>query len=55
MAGKCVARETLSLLKRSTSPDICRKIAWANVHRLLGIPAPETMSEHSDISPFRIQ
>ena len=39
LAGKCVARETLSLLKRSTSPDIRRKIAWANVHRLLRIPA----------------
>ena len=39
MAGKCVARETLSLLKRATSPDIRRKIVWANVHRLLRIPA----------------
>jgi uncharacterized protein len=39
MAGKCVARETLSLLKRSTSPDIRRKIVWGNAHRLLRIPA----------------
>jgi uncharacterized protein len=39
MAGKCVARETLSLLKRSTSPVILQKIVWGNVHRLLRIPA----------------
>jgi predicted TIM-barrel fold metal-dependent hydrolase len=39
LAGKCVARETLSLLKASTSPDIRRKIVWANAHRLLRIPA----------------
>ena len=39
MAGKCVARETLSVLKRSTSPVIFEKIAWGNVHKLLRIPA----------------
>jgi uncharacterized protein len=39
MAGKCVARETLSLLKRSTSPAIFQKIVWGNVHGLLRIPA----------------
>ena len=39
MAGKCVARETLSVLKRSSSPDIFRKIVWGNVHKLLRIPA----------------
>ena len=39
MAGKCVARETLSLLKRSASPDVFQKIVWGNVHRLLRIPA----------------
>ncbi len=39
MAGKCVARETLSLLKRSTSPVIFQKIVWGNVHTLLRIPA----------------
>ena len=39
MAGKCVARETLSLLKRSTSPVIFQKIVWGNVHALLRIPA----------------
>ena len=35
MAGKCVARETLSVLKRSTSSVIFQKIVWGNVHRLL--------------------
>jgi predicted TIM-barrel fold metal-dependent hydrolase len=39
MAGKCVARETLSLLKRSSSPLIFQKIVWGNVHKLLRIPA----------------
>jgi uncharacterized protein len=35
MTGKCVARETLSLLKRSTSPAIFQKIASDNAPRLL--------------------
>jgi hypothetical protein len=39
MADKCVARETLSLLKRSTSPIVFQKIVWGNVHGLLRIPA----------------
>jgi len=38
MAGKCVARETLGLLKRSSSPDVFQKIVWGNVHKLLRIP-----------------
>jgi predicted TIM-barrel fold metal-dependent hydrolase len=39
MAGKCVARETLGLLKRSIPTDVRRKIVWGNVHKLLRIPA----------------
>jgi predicted TIM-barrel fold metal-dependent hydrolase len=39
LAGKCVARETLSLLGRSTSDDVRQKIVWGNVHRLLRIHA----------------
>ena len=39
LGGKCVARDTLTVLKRSASPAIFRKIAWANAHRLLRIPA----------------
>ena len=39
MAGKCVARATLTLLKRSVSPDVFEKIVWGNVHRLLRVPA----------------
>ena len=39
MAGKCVARETLTLLKRSTSPDVFQKLVWENAHRLLRIPS----------------
>ena len=35
MAGKCVARETLGLLKRSASPEVFQKIVWGNLHRLL--------------------
>jgi len=37
--GKCVARETLGVLTRSTTPEIFRKIAWTNGHRLIGLPA----------------
>ena len=39
LAGKCVARETLGLLKRSSSPEVFQKIVWGNVHKLLRIPA----------------
>lgn len=30
LAGKCVARETLSLLKRLTPPDVFRQVTWEN-------------------------
>jgi uncharacterized protein len=39
LAGKCVARETLGLLKRSATQDVFQKIVWRNVHKLLRIPA----------------
>jgi uncharacterized protein len=39
LAGKCVARETLGVLKRSAPPEIFQKIVWGNVHKLLRIPA----------------
>jgi predicted TIM-barrel fold metal-dependent hydrolase len=39
LAGKCVARETLTVLGTSASPEIFRKIAWDNAHKLLRIPA----------------
>ena len=39
LAGKCVARETLGLLQRSTTPAIFRKLAWDNAHKLFQIPA----------------
>jgi predicted TIM-barrel fold metal-dependent hydrolase len=39
MRGKCVARETLTLLTASTTPEVFRKIAWTNAHRLIGLPA----------------
>ena len=38
LAGKCVARETLAVLKRSTTADIFRKIVWSNIDSLLRIP-----------------
>jgi uncharacterized protein len=38
MAGKCVARETLTLLKRSSSGDVFQKLVWGNIHKLLKIP-----------------
>jgi uncharacterized protein len=38
LAGKCVARETLTVLKRSAPDAVFRKITWENVHKLLNIP-----------------
>jgi uncharacterized protein len=38
MAGKCVARETLTLLKGQTTPAVFKKIVWDNAHKLLRIP-----------------
>ncbi len=37
IAGKCVARETLGVLKRSAPPPVFQKITWGNAHRLLRI------------------
>jgi predicted TIM-barrel fold metal-dependent hydrolase len=39
MVGKCVARETLGLLKRLAPAAVFKKIAWDNAHKLLKIPA----------------
>jgi uncharacterized protein len=39
IAGKCVARETLTALKQMTSPEVFRKITWTNGTRLLNISA----------------
>jgi uncharacterized protein len=39
MSGKCVARETLTVLKRAASRDAFQKIVWGNAHKLLTIPA----------------
>ena len=38
MKGKCVARETLTLIERSASPHVFRKIVWENAQRLLRVP-----------------
>jgi 4'-phosphopantetheinyl transferase EntD len=37
LAGKCVARETLGLLKGLTSPDIFRQIIWENGTRVFNV------------------
>jgi predicted TIM-barrel fold metal-dependent hydrolase len=39
LAGKCVARETLGLLQRSTTPAAFRKLAWGNAARLFTVTA----------------
>jgi len=39
LAGKCVARETLTVLKRSTTPATFANIVWGNAHKMLKIPA----------------
>ena len=33
MAGRCVARETLTVLKKNTSPAVFRKLVWENAHK----------------------
>jgi predicted TIM-barrel fold metal-dependent hydrolase len=38
LAGKCVARETLTLLKGAAPPEVFRKLVWGNIHGLLRIP-----------------
>jgi uncharacterized protein len=38
LAGKCVARETLTLVKNSVTPTIFRKLTWDNAHRVYRIP-----------------
>ena len=39
LSGKCVARETLTVLKKSASPELFQKLVWGNIHKLLKIPA----------------
>lgn len=39
LAGKCVARATLAVLKASTSPAIMRKLTWANAERTYRLKA----------------
>ena len=39
MAGKCVVRETLTLLKKQTTPEVFRKLTWANAHRVYRLKA----------------
>jgi hypothetical protein len=34
LAGKCVARETLALLKKTASPQLFRTLTWDNAHRV---------------------
>ena len=37
LAGKCVARETLTVLKSSATPAVFRKLAWQNAHKVYGL------------------
>lgn len=39
LAGKCVARETLAVLKKSTTPELFRQITWENSHTVLRLKA----------------
>lgn len=34
MAGRCVARATLTLLKNTVTPELFRKLTWDNAHRV---------------------
>jgi uncharacterized protein len=37
LAGKCVARETLTILKKFASPAVFRKLTWENAHAVYRI------------------
>ena len=39
LRGKCVARETLTVLKQHTKPAVFRKLTWENGHKLFKIKA----------------
>ena len=39
LAGKCVARATLGLLKGLTTPEIFRQITWENGSRMFKVQA----------------
>ena len=39
LAGKCVARETLTLLRKATSAEVFRKLTWENGRRVYGLSA----------------
>ena len=38
LAGKCVARETLTLLRASTTAEVFEKLTWTNAHALYHLP-----------------
>lgn len=39
LAGKCVARETLTLLQKTVEHPAFRKMTWENAHRVYGLSA----------------
>jgi len=39
MRGKCVARETLTVLANATTPPVFKKLVWDNAHTVLKLPA----------------
>jgi hypothetical protein len=39
LAGKCVARETLTLLKSALTPGAFRKATWENAHKVYKLAA----------------
>jgi hypothetical protein len=39
LAGKCVARETLTLLRGALTPAAFRRVTWDNAHRIYGLSA----------------
>jgi len=39
MEGRCVARESLALIKNYTDAKVFRKVTWRNTLRIYGIKA----------------
>jgi len=49
LAGKCVARETLAVLKKTVSAEDFRRLTWENAHRVYRLKALTTMASDIDI------
>ena len=59
LAGKCVARETLTLLKTTVSPALFRKLTWENAHKTYRlkteVPTPQSKKRRSRLAQLHAE